>query len=110
MGIRKNLIPDSLKVSRFLCGVAIIVGALCRLTHGAAAGADQLDRDNHVPPMYEFTCRLATLEPPPEMQQLLGAMRGNQETMDGFVRTMAGTIFLSPENIDIILAATRRTL
>ena len=30
-------------------------------------------RDEHVLPMFEFTCQLATLEPPPpEMQQLLG--------------------------------------
>ena len=43
--------------------------------------------------MYEFTCQLATLEPPPpEMQQLLGAIRGNQEAMDGFARMNAGTI------------------
>ena len=29
--------------------------------------------------MYEFTCQLASLEPPPpEMQQLLGAIQGNQ--------------------------------
>ena len=37
-------------------------------------------RDEHVLPMYEFTLELATLEPPPpEMQQLLGAVHGNQE-------------------------------
>ena len=40
-------------------------------------------RDAHVLPIYEFTTQLATLEPPPpEMQQLLGAVHGNQDAMD----------------------------
>ena len=43
--------------------------------------------------MYEFTCQLATLEPPPpEMQQLFAAIHGNQTAMDAFVRMNAGTI------------------
>ena len=50
-------------------------------------GEYQSTRDEHVLPMFEFTCQLATLEPPPpEMQQLLGAVYGNQEAMDGFAR------------------------
>ena len=44
-----------------------------------AMGDYQRTRDQHVLPMYEFTCQLATLEPPPpEMQQLFGAIHGNQ--------------------------------
>ena len=67
-------------------------------------------RDEHVLPMYEFTCQLATLEPPPpEMQQLFAAIHGNQQAMDGFVQMNAGTIspaeFLSPSNIGAIMAA-----
>ena len=51
----------------------------------------QSTRDEHVLPMYEFTTQLATLEPPPaELQQLLAAMDGNQEAMDGFARVNAG--------------------
>jgi len=43
--------------------------------------------------MYEFTTQLATLEPPPpEMQQMLGAIHGNQKAMDAFVQMNAGTI------------------
>ena len=43
----------------------------------------QSTRDEHVLPMFEFTCQLATLEPPPpELQQLFGAVHGNQEAMD----------------------------
>ncbi len=72
----------------------------------------QRARDQRVTPMYEFTCQLATLEPPPvEMQQLLGAAHGNQEAMDGFVQMNAGTIspaaFLSPENVGRIMSAPR---
>jgi 2-polyprenyl-6-methoxyphenol hydroxylase-like FAD-dependent oxidoreductase len=67
-------------------------------------------RDAAVLPMYEFTTQMATLEPPPpELQQLLGAMLGNQEAMDGFVRVTAGVTspaeFFSPENVGRIFAA-----
>ena len=60
--------------------------------------------------MYDFTCELATLEPPPfELQQLLQAVHGNQAAMDGFARLNAGTIspaeFFAPEKIGVIFAA-----
>ena len=43
-------------------------------------------------PIYEFTSQLATLEPPPpETQQLLGAISGNQAAMDAFVRVVDGS-------------------
>ena len=74
-----------------------------------AMGEYQSTRDQHVLPMYEFTCQLATLEPPPpELQQLLGAVHGNQEAMDGFARVAAGVTspaeFFSEENVGRILA------
>ena len=51
----------------------------------------QSTRDEHVLPMFEFTCQLATLEPPPpEFQAAVGAAHGNQEAMDGFARVNAG--------------------
>ena len=61
-------------------------------------------------PIYEFTCDFAKLEPPPpEMQQLIGAMQGNQDAQDGFVSVMAGTLpapeFFAPENAGRIMAA-----
>ena len=41
------------------------------------------------------------------MQQLLGAMRGNQEAMDGFVSVQANTLaapeFFAPESIGRIM-------
>jgi 2-polyprenyl-6-methoxyphenol hydroxylase-like FAD-dependent oxidoreductase len=76
-------------------------------------GEYHVGRDEHVLPMFEFTCQLATLEPPPpEMQQLFGAIAGNQQAMDGFVKMNAGTIspaeFLSPANIGAIMATNSR--
>ena len=71
-------------------------------------GEYQRTRDQHALPMYEFTCQLATMTPPPpEMQQLFAAMSGNQKAMDSFVQMNAGTIspaqFFSPENIGAIV-------
>jgi 2-polyprenyl-6-methoxyphenol hydroxylase-like FAD-dependent oxidoreductase len=75
-----------------------------------AMGVYQSTRDAHVLPMFEFTCQLATLEPPPpEMQALLGAVHGNQEAMDGFARVNAGVTspaeFFSEANVGRIFAA-----
>jgi 2-polyprenyl-6-methoxyphenol hydroxylase-like FAD-dependent oxidoreductase len=74
--------------------------------------AYQTTRDAHVLPMFEFTCQLATLEPPPpEMQQLLAAVHGNQEAMDGFARVNAGVTspaeFFAEENVGRIFAAAQ---
>src|SRR5205085_3801904 len=69
----------------------------------------QRARDDEAQPIYELTCEFAKIEPPPpEMQQLIGAMQGNQEAMDGFVSVMAGTLpapeFFGPENAERIMA------
>jgi flavin-dependent dehydrogenase len=79
-------------------------------SYGDAMADYQRARDEHVLPMYEFTTQLATLEPPPpEMQQLFGAIHGNEAATDGFARMQAGTIspaeFFSEENIGRIMAA-----
>jgi 2-polyprenyl-6-methoxyphenol hydroxylase-like FAD-dependent oxidoreductase len=75
-----------------------------------AMGRWHTERDAKAMPIYEFTAQLATLElPPPEMQQLLGAIHGNQEAMDGFVSVVSGAVsaadFFSEENIGRILNA-----
>lgn len=67
-------------------------------------------RDAQVVAMYEFTCQLATLEPPPpKLQQLLAAAHGNRQAMDDFARVNAGTIspadFFAPGNVAAIIAA-----
>ncbi|MGE0653571.1 MAG: NAD(P)/FAD-dependent oxidoreductase [Alphaproteobacteria bacterium] len=84
--------------------------ALCgRQPFDAAMSAYQRTRDARVKAMYDFTCHLATLEPPPpETQQLFAAVSGNQMAMDAFARMNAGTIspaeFFAPENVDTIMA------
>ncbi len=70
----------------------------------------QQQRDLHALPLYELTTQLATLEPPPpEMQQLIAAMEGNQHATDAFVSVIAGTLspleFFDPANIANLLAA-----
>jgi 2-polyprenyl-6-methoxyphenol hydroxylase-like FAD-dependent oxidoreductase len=67
-------------------------------------GEWQRTRDDHARPMYEFTCQLATLQPPPpETQQLFAAISRNPEAMHRFVQMNAGTIspaeFFSPASI-----------
>jgi flavin-dependent dehydrogenase len=93
-----------------LCATALDEALSGARDFDSAMGQYQSTRDEHVLPMFEFTCQLATLEPPPpEMQQLLGAMHGNQEAMDGFARVNAGVTspaeFFSEENVGRIFAA-----
>ncbi len=66
-------------------------------------------RDQRVLPMYEFSCDLARLEPPPpQLQRLLGAVQTSQAAMDQFVSVIGGTVpvpeFFAPENTDRIMA------
>ena len=51
-------------------------------------GEYQRTRDEAAGAMYEFTCELATLEPPPsEMQRIArGDTRAIRKAMDGFAR------------------------
>jgi 2-polyprenyl-6-methoxyphenol hydroxylase-like FAD-dependent oxidoreductase len=60
----------------------------------AEALADsQSTRDQRVKPMYDFTCQLATLEPPPpHMQQLFAALHGNQEATNRFYSAITGRL------------------
>jgi 2-polyprenyl-6-methoxyphenol hydroxylase-like FAD-dependent oxidoreductase len=86
------------------CAIALNEAFSGARSFDEAMRAYQRDRDEHVLPMYEFTCQLATLQPPPpEMQHLLGAIQGNQRAMDGFAQMNAGTI--SPAAFGAIAAA-----
>jgi flavin-dependent dehydrogenase len=74
----------------------------------ALAGYQQR-RDEATAAIYEFTHQLASYEPPPpEMQQLLHALVGNQEQTNRFLGLIAGTTpfaeFFAPENVQQILA------
>jgi hypothetical protein len=70
----------------------------------------QSRRDERVKPLYDFTCQLALLEPPPpHMQQLFAALRGNQKATDQFYSAITGSsslpAFMNPENLDRIMAS-----
>jgi flavin-dependent dehydrogenase len=76
-----------------------------------AALADYEHRRNRAAtPMYELVSQLATLEPPPpEMQQLFAALKGNQAETDRFMGVIAGTVpvqeFFAPANVARVIAA-----
>jgi 2-polyprenyl-6-methoxyphenol hydroxylase-like FAD-dependent oxidoreductase len=91
-----------------LCATALDESFTGARDFDAAMAEYQSTRDGKVLPMYGFTTELATLEPPPpELQQLLGAIHGNQEGMDGFMRVAAGATspaeFFSEENVGRML-------
>jgi 2-polyprenyl-6-methoxyphenol hydroxylase-like FAD-dependent oxidoreductase len=70
----------------------------------------QSARDAQSLAMYDFTCQLAKLEPPPpDLVQLLGAVHGNQDAMDQFCRVNAGSMspleFFAEANVARIFAA-----
>ena len=72
--------------------------------------AHELSRNERVRPMYEFTSELAALEPPPpEMQALFAALRGNQDATNAFLSAITGAIplpdFMSEQNLERIMSA-----
>ena len=59
--------------------------------------------------MFDFTCELARLEPPPPpMQALFAALAGNRDATSQFYSAITGSrplqAFMNPENIGRILA------
>ena len=76
--------------------------------------AVERSRNERVRSMYEFTYELATLEPPPPpMQELFAALRGNQEATNDFFSAITGAKplgdFMSPENLSGVIAASAAT-
>ncbi len=68
-------------------------------------------RNQKMLPLYEYNSELATLDPPPpEMQQLLTALRWNQVETNRFFGVLAGSVpvqeFYSPENVARLISAT----
>jgi 2-polyprenyl-6-methoxyphenol hydroxylase-like FAD-dependent oxidoreductase len=93
-----------------LCATAIDTAFSGTRPFDDAMSEYQRARDARAKAMYDFTCQLATLEPPPpEMQQLFVAIHGNQKAMDQFARMNAGTIspaeFFSPDNVKALMGA-----
>ena len=77
---------------------------------GAALADYERQRNEEVMSMFEHTCQLARLAPPPpEMVQLLEALRDDQGETGRFLGTVTGTVrvedFFSPENISRIAKA-----
>ncbi len=92
------------------CAAALHDTFAGRRDHDDAMGEYQQRRDTTVLPLYEFTTQLAALEPPPpEMQQLLASIAGNQQAMDDFVSVNAGTLspeeFFDPTRISTLVGA-----
>jgi 2-polyprenyl-6-methoxyphenol hydroxylase-like FAD-dependent oxidoreductase len=76
----------------------------------AALAAYQRQRDEAAAPGFATTLQFASLQPPPpEMQQLFGALRHNQDQLNRFMGTFVGTVppeeFYTPENLGRIMAA-----
>ncbi len=95
------------------CATAIDDGFSGKRSFEEGMSAYQSARDQHVMPLYEFTATLASQEPPPpEMRELLHAVHGNQEAMDGFVRVSAGVVspaeFFAEDNVKRIFAAAQK--
>jgi 2-polyprenyl-6-methoxyphenol hydroxylase-like FAD-dependent oxidoreductase len=74
----------------------------------AALGEYQRRRDEDTLAMYEFTCQLASLQPPsPDLAHLLAATSTDVEASRDFVSLLAGTValsdFMAPDNVARIL-------
>lgn len=68
-------------------------------------------RDAQAAHSFETSCQFASLAPPPpEVQQLLSALQGNQEQIDRYFGAVIGTYsaedFFAPENVAQIFAAS----
>ena len=79
-----------------------------RRAYEDALAGYQRERDEQALPLYELTAEFAMLEPPPpDLEELIGAMQGNQAAMDDFVSVMAATLpapeFFGPENTGRIM-------
>ncbi|HWC12368.1 MAG TPA: NAD(P)/FAD-dependent oxidoreductase [Acidimicrobiales bacterium] len=84
-------------------------------TWDTAMGDYQQARDEQAMPIYRFTTELARLEPPPpDVQQLLGAVATDQHAMDDFVSVTAGSLspaaFFDPDNVGRIMGAAAPAL
>jgi flavin-dependent dehydrogenase len=100
-------ITDAFRDAELLAG-AIDDGFSGRSPLDEALAGYERCRNEATRPLYELTCQFAALRPPPpEMQQLMGALRGNQKQTDRFFGTVVGTVpipeFFAPENIGRIM-------
>ncbi|MGZ8810979.1 MAG: NAD(P)/FAD-dependent oxidoreductase [Thermoanaerobaculia bacterium] len=81
-----------------------------RLSSEDALAGYENKRNEVAMPLFQMTCDLAKLEPPPpEMLSLFAALRDNEEESGRFMGTIAGTVpipeFFSPENMQRLTGA-----
>lgn len=105
-------ITDSFKQSELLAE-AIDAGFSGRKPIEEALSEYERMRNAGAFPMYEMTCQLAALAPPPaEMLQLFEALRENQVETNRFLGVTAGTVpveeFYAPQNVGRIIEDARR--
>jgi flavin-dependent dehydrogenase len=79
-----------------------------------ALASYEQERNSRAFPLFEFTCQLATLAPPPpQMQQLFAALHGNREQTDRFFGIFAQTVsvpeFFAAENMQKIFEGISQT-
>ena len=91
-------------LSAELCTTALDEAFTGSRSYDEAMAEYQQHRDTRAMPLYEFTLQLARgEEPPPQFQQLLAAIMGNQPAMDEFAGMFAGSIppatFLRPAHL-----------
>jgi Dehydrogenases (flavoproteins) len=92
-----------------LLAAAIDAGLSGSQSLDAALADYERKRNEAATPIYELTCQLAALKPPPpELAQLFFALQGNQAQTDRLIGAIVGTVpvqeFFSPENVQQILA------
>jgi 2-polyprenyl-6-methoxyphenol hydroxylase-like FAD-dependent oxidoreductase len=100
-------ITDALHSAELLAE-AIDSGLSGRQPLGIALERYEQQRNEAALPLYEFTCQLATLAPPPpKMQRLFSALQGNQEQTNRFFGLFAQTVsipaFFAAENMQRVL-------
>jgi 2-polyprenyl-6-methoxyphenol hydroxylase-like FAD-dependent oxidoreductase len=93
-----------------LLAAAIDDGFAGRRPLAEALAGYERTRNERTGPLYELTRQFATLQPPPpEMQQLIAALRHDQEQAGRFIGTVAGTVpipeFFAPENLARIMGS-----
>jgi len=107
-------ITDAFRDAEFL-SEAIDAGIAGSRPLDEALASYEQRRNETIMPLYEFICDRATLEPfPLEFQQVLAALRGNQDGIDRFFGVIQNTIpfreFFAPENlIQILVGGTNLT-
>jgi flavin-dependent dehydrogenase len=107
-------ITDSFKQAELLAE-AIDAGFSGRRPVTEALAEYERRRNLDAFPIYDYTCQLGALEPPPaEMLQLFEALRENREEVNRFLGVTAGTVsaeeFYAPQNVSRIIEAARRPI